>query len=343
MTFEEKIALVKNKIPGLDLAKQIDRYNKRNPNVVFNIDNLLSDYPSFFTVRTGFSCNVRCIHCFTENKKVADDHSTEELKEIIDAAPTNTTVIVVTGGEPTVRSDLVEILSYIKDKGYINSIQTNGIKLGDSKYFDSVIPYIDSVFIPVHSNDSKIHDEITQAPGSWGKTVKGIENCLRTSGPLVVTNTVINQLNYKTLLSTFDFLQSINPGGSMTLTFPHPVGAAHSTKIVPWLPDVKEHVLSTVKKYAYLMSTHYIPKCYLYPYQNILINVDDSDDGSVSKPGIDYIETGWQQVDYGDFKQSFRVKSINCIKCRFDKECLGMWREYGELYPNDLGLTPIGE
>lgn len=292
----------------------------------------------YFTLRTGYSCNNKCIHCFVENKKNIDDLSEETLKHTIDTIPKGSTVCF-TGGEPTVRTDLLSLLKYSKKKGFLNSIQTNGFKLGNIEYFKTLEPYIDSIVIPIHSNDMNIFDRITQVPGSGFQTIKAFEHIIDSKNIIVTTQTVINQLNYKTLKNTFDFIQNKNPN-SMTLTFPHPYGSAYSTDVVPTYSDAAPFIKSVLKEYASLMHTHYIPRCYLYPYHNIVVNVDEHDDGNMVKLGIDFTGRKWEKVDYGAYIQNSKIKDVSCVSCVFNHECNGIWSEYKELY-GFLDIMPI--
>jgi len=295
-----------------------------------------------FSLRVGYSCNNFCIHCFVEDKKNdAGDVSLNQLKTIIDEKVVDkNTVVVVTGGEPTLRDDLIDILKYIEEKDCFNTIQTNGYKFHDINYLKELKPYIDSILLPIHSFDQNIFDQITRVEGSYEKIIQGFKNLIKLKVP-TTTQTVINQLNYKTLINTFDMIQEIKPGIKMTLTFPHPIGAADTRDVVPKYSDIAEYIQPVLKKYGKLMHVHYIPKCLLYPYQDDVVVIDDTDDGSVEKPGTDYINGKWSDTDYGEFKPKSRAKSPICHKCKFDKECLGVWKEYDDLYP--LDFIPIIE
>jgi MoaA/NifB/PqqE/SkfB family radical SAM enzyme len=339
MNRQDKIAVIKQRFPSLEVEKKIALFEARNPGHLFNVDALLAENPSFFTVRMGYACNERCIHCFTEDKKPsANDRSLDDLKKTVDETPPETTIIVITGGEPTVRPELAELLDYIRLRGYINNVQTNGVLLGDPEYFKEIAPYLDSLFIPVHSANPIVHDSITRLPGSWEKTMAGIRNLVN-AGIYVNTNTVINRLNYRDLYDVAKMLQEIQPGMPMTFTFPHPVGAAASTHIVPRYTEVAPHLFFLLEDFGRFISTHYIPRCYLYPFQDVVTNVDDSDNGSVHKPGVDYINNNWERTDYGEYKPYSKIKTSKCRECQFDSICIGAWREYGELY-GSLDVIP---
>jgi MoaA/NifB/PqqE/SkfB family radical SAM enzyme len=307
------------------------------------IDAILSRNPGFtghdtsYILRTGYSCNNRCIHCFVEDRKAIDNLSTEEVKTEIDVI--KEPIVIVTGGEPTMRKDLQEILLYCKQKHLFVELQTNGVKLSNKDYLKTVAPFFDSLFLPIHSSDNKIFDSITQVEKSFEQTIQAMKNAMEYEHIFIVTETVINKLNYKTLLSTLDMIQSINPGCTMAIACPHPVGAAFSRNVTPMFSEITDYLQPALKKYAYLMHTHYIPRCYLYPYHEIVQNMEKRDNGTVYKPGIDYLDGKWKRFDYGKFHEGSRVKCDKCKNCIFDKECYGVWKEYGELY--DLDLHPI--
>jgi wyosine [tRNA(Phe)-imidazoG37] synthetase (radical SAM superfamily) len=325
MTFYEKVTLLKQKASITDDTL-------KSSNRELDIEKISKD-PTFFTLRLGYSCNIRCIHCFTENNKSVEDLTGEEIKTTIDSIPKNA-LIIVTGGEPTVRSDLIELLKYMKNKGHLVQLETNGIRFHDSEYLKSLNPYVDMVYIPIHSHDPAIFDKITGVSGSWEKVMLGLKNLVE-SDIYITSITVINQLNYKTLLDTFDMIQSISPKQVMSLTFPHAIGAAHSTNIVPKYSEIKDYIQPVLKKYSPLMYAHYIPKCLLYPYQESVVYLEHK-----TRPGTDYINGKWQKTNYGVFEEGARIKSEVCKRCVFNNECTGIWREYGELYP-DPDLVPI--
>lgn len=296
---------------------------------------MIDNTPLYFTLRTGFSCNNKCVHCFVERKKNVEDLTEEELKATIDTIPPEAS-ICFTGGEPTIRHDFLRLLQYSKSKGFFNALQSNGIKFADKEYLKSVEPYLDSITLPFHSCDRNAFDKTTQIEGSFDQTIQAFRN-LAESSIRMTTQTVITQLNYKTLPETFDMIQSISPGIGMTLTFPHSVGAAHTTEVTPRFSEVGPYILLVLKKYGTLMHTHYIPRCYLHPHQNWVVNVDNHDNGSMWKPGTDFTAAGWEKLDYGVYQKESKIKAETCKDCVFNNECIGIWKEYGELYsPLDL-------
>ena len=272
-------------------------------------------------IKSCFECNEKCIHCFnSEAERKIKMPELEEIYRQIDTMTIEDTVIVQ-GGEPTMRNDLVEVLKYIKEKGKQVSLNTNGLRLYNEKYLEEIIPYVDRLILPIHSSHYNVFDSITQVKGSAEKVMTVFKKLLQIENLMVVTQTVINQLNYKTLLDTFDTIQNIAPSITMMLTFPIPIGFAYSSDVTPKYSEIKDYIQPALRKYGHSIYSYDIPRCYLYPYQDAVTNCDDYRCGC-------YIE------------ENKRIKASSCKDCIFTKECAGVWREYGALYP-DLDLTPV--
>lgn len=318
------------------LKVKTDRDPNENPNR--EIGHLIMDC-SVFILRVGFSCENRCIHCFVENRREVKDLTTEELKYLIDSIPKfpdKQSIVIVTGGEPTIRKDLPELLRYLKEHGHVVELETHGMKFADEVYLKNLLPYIDGFFIPVHSFDPNIHDAITMVNGSWEKTIQGLKNIYQTDIH-TINITVLNQLNYKGILETQDFIQSIAPKTLMSITFPHAIGAAHSSKIVPRFNEIRPYLFECYKKWGPLILTHYIPQCYVFPYLNTVSTLDSLE---LCRLGIDYINDEWAVAEYDKIDDGAKIKSAECITCKFDPKCNGIWRDYLDLY-NNFEAKPV--
>jgi MoaA/NifB/PqqE/SkfB family radical SAM enzyme len=281
---------------------------------------------SNFMLRHGYECNERCIHCCNneDERRTRRAPKIEELYKQIDTITTQGVVSMI-GGEPTMRDDLIDVLKYIKEKGKQVSLNTNGLRLSDEKYFEKITPYIDIIILPIHSSNYDIFDSITQVKESAEKVVTVFKNIVQINRIKIITQTVINQLNYKKLLDTFDMIRDIAPNIlDMMLTFPVPIGAAHSIDVVPRYSEIKDYIQPVLKKYGNLIHTYDIPLCYLHPYQNMVLHYE-GESGSIEGEKMNHNK---------------RVKIPNCKKCIFDKDCIGVWKEYGELY-SEPDLVPV--
>ena len=80
-------------------------------------------------------CNLRCVYCMPEDGMIFDDRadhlSPEAIEEVVKVAiDLGVTHIKLTGGEPTIRKDLTEIVERISNLGIHDlSMTTNGLQL----------------------------------------------------------------------------------------------------------------------------------------------------------------------------------------------------------------------
>ncbi len=90
-------------------------------------------------------CNLRCPVCFAGNfnddygggRSIAKEPTAEEIRAIIDNFATNTNAagIQFSGGEPTLRDDLPELISYARQRFEHVEVDTNGIKMAESEEY----------------------------------------------------------------------------------------------------------------------------------------------------------------------------------------------------------------
>lgn len=315
--------------------ERIDKMIKQRERVAFD-QNFVTDL-NIYELVVGYGCNNKCIHCFQGSKK-DENLNLQAIKHIIDDLDYDRD-ITITGGEPTIRNDLLEILDYAHNGTRLIGIQTNGQNLYNKEYLKEIDKYVDFMLLAFHSINPKMHDIVTQVEGSGLKTFEALKN-LKDANIFIQTNTVINKINYKYLVDILDYIQSILPGTRMGITFPDAIGYAINSNVVPRYNEVSFYLQKALNKYHSLLQTHYIPRCHLYPYQDKVLNWDNSH-GTVYRPGIDYID-GWDKTDFGELDENTKIKSVKCKECIFDSVCDGIWKNYSSIYEDFyIDLRPI--
>ena len=154
-----------------------------------------------------YRCNDDCAHCYNARPRDYPEISTDAWKRIIDKTwDLGIPHIVFTGGEPTLREDLPELIAYAESHGQITGMNTNARRLSDPKFVQSLVNSgLDHIQITVESHDPEIHDQMVGKRGAWKQTIQGLRNVLET--PLyVMTNTTMLQANSPSLAETLDFL-----------------------------------------------------------------------------------------------------------------------------------------
>jgi len=125
-----------------------------------------------------YRCNNACAHCYNARPRNYPELDTQTWKKIIDRVwELRVPHVVFTGGEPTLREDLVELVAYAQEKGLVTGLNTNGRKLADSSLLQELIEAgLDHVQITVESYNPSVHDAMVRASGAWEDTLAGLRN-----------------------------------------------------------------------------------------------------------------------------------------------------------------------
>jgi uncharacterized radical SAM superfamily Fe-S cluster-containing enzyme len=113
-----------------------------------------------------FKCLNNCVHCYAGGPHETDELSTQQWREVIDKlSQIGVFIVTFTGGEPTMRGDLPELLQYAQDKGMVTGLITNGRKLKSKAYVKTLEQAgLDFVQVTLESHLPKIHREVGKKP-----------------------------------------------------------------------------------------------------------------------------------------------------------------------------------
>jgi radical SAM protein with 4Fe4S-binding SPASM domain len=158
-----------------------------------------------------YRCNNDCPHCYVARGPDFPEMSTDEWKKVIDKCwDLGIPHIVFTGGEATLRPDLVELVQYGEDVGVVTGLLTNGRRLADKAYLNSLLTAgLDHIQITLESHDEAIHNKMVGCEkAAWSETVAGIVNTVA-ADVYVMTNTTLTKDNAPTIGDTIDFLAEL--------------------------------------------------------------------------------------------------------------------------------------
>ncbi len=117
--------------------------------------------------------------------------------------------VCFTGGEPTLRADLVELIQYAEEQGMVTGLLTDGRRLRVPAYLDQLLlAGLDHVQITLLSHRPEVHDAIVGQEGAWQETDDGLRNAL--FGDIyVVVHIVILPENVDSIVETIDYLAEL--------------------------------------------------------------------------------------------------------------------------------------
>ena len=130
--------------------------------------------PLHVQIELTTQCNNNCIHCIRE-KDIEGELKTSEIKELLsELAELGCMQITFTGGEALLREDFFDICDFAKSKGFALRLFSNATLIDHSVAKELKKLKFKEIRITLFSVDEKIHDSITQTPGSLRKTLKAI-------------------------------------------------------------------------------------------------------------------------------------------------------------------------
>lgn len=162
---------------------------------------------SAMTKEGQWHCNQKCVHCYAAGQKQAEEAelSIDEWKKIIDRCrEVGIPQITFTGGEPTMRDDLVELIDYAQ--WFVTRLNTNGIKLTKELCGKLAKASLDSMQITFYSARAEVHNKLVGAE-RYNDTVEGIKNALEADISLSI-NTPLCTLNAD-YVETLKFLHGL--------------------------------------------------------------------------------------------------------------------------------------
>jgi len=171
----------------------------------------IADAPSEVMIEITPQCNLNCRFCFNASSFARHDRNAQNklttafVKKIIRHIKKEGIKIVrFTGGEPLLRKDIFELLSYAKKRGLEVRLNTNGLLI-DKAAAHRLAKIADNILIPIESWNDKEEDRITGGQKCLTKKIQTIKLLAANRIPVVRAGTVAIKNNIK----NFDRLAKI--------------------------------------------------------------------------------------------------------------------------------------
>ncbi len=283
-------------------------------------------------LRLGFECNEKCPFCnFTpESEPDCRRLTTEEAKKFVRRfSETTHRELSISGGEPTLRKDLLEIVSYARELRIKQiQIQTNATLI-DGEYAEKLKDAgLTDAFVAFHSHVPDIQDWMTGLNGSFGKTVDGIKNLIAV-GISTAVNIVITTKNSADFPGYIRFAHENFKGlAHLSMAIMQPHGRARENiHLLPRYSDIADSINAGLKLAAQLdmrIDNHYcsLPLCFWAP--------DDVQDT------LEFKESMYLRAKNRGEEVDPRIRMVlqdkfqgpKCADCWLKNFCFGVWTEY---------------
>ena len=225
----------------------------------------------YVEVTVHFKCNLKCVHCMIEGTmdwlRPEDD---ERLGRVLfrNARERRWKGLTLTGSEVTLRPDLPALARAALENGFEHvRIQTHGVRLADRNYCRELVEAgIDEYFVSVTAADAVAHDAITGVPGSFDKTVMGLENLDAFPQVATLTNTVITERSYRDLPAVVERLRHLRQLAQMEFWTYWPMREHDDKNLIPSHLDVLPYLkqaIAAARNYGRSVEVKNFPECLL--------------------------------------------------------------------------------
>jgi len=220
-----------------------------------------------------YRCNINCGHCYNQRRESAE-LGTDEWRRIIRTLWEHGVPHVdFTGGEPTLRDDLADLVTFAEDLGAITGLLTNGVRLADKEFVRRLQQAgLDYAQVTLESARADVHDRMVGAE-AHALTVQGIRN-LAEAGIHVLTNTTITRANRDGIEEIVPFLKGL---GTSSFAVNSIIRAGRSRHVDRGLGE--EELLPLLRRLRQLAGDHGMKFIWYTPTQYCRLNPVENDLG----------------------------------------------------------------
>jgi len=294
-----------------------------------------------------YTCPERCVFC-------SEDHRMRKFKPfpvnwaraatvLRTHASRGVTNIHVTGGEPTIHPQFVEVLALAKKLGMRTSVGTIGTMLAREDFAKRALPHLDEGLFSLHGPNAEVHDALAGRPGSFDQVTRALTLAQKLKpGFGAYVNTVMTRKNIDCLPDTVALADSLG-AQLIVISNTTPEGAALDSyadlavpqaKLAEILPQVPARAQTAVLRFFG------VPMCLLGEHR--MLSNDLHWDPRVTVEWA--AEPG--KVVFDDFynwkPDRKRTMLTPCEQCELNQVCMGVYNRYDELWPaHAADLVPI--
>lgn len=160
-----------------------------------------NNFPKTIDINPTSKCNLNCEFCWGPNETVGNELTLNQWIKIIDYFVNNgTESIILTGGEPLLYKNIIELIDYIKNKGVRVTLSTNALLLD---LFKDALLLIDDIGIPIDGSNACRNSRMrSNSLSHFGKVLESLNYIKSINKNLYVTiRTVLSKENFADLFN----------------------------------------------------------------------------------------------------------------------------------------------
>ena len=276
----------------------------------------------------GYDCNLACDYCTITPAMRERALTTEQVvRELRAGRAAGYEAVSYTGGEPTIRRDLLGLVRAARQLGYTSiKVQSNGLLFAQPA---NVSRLVDAgatlIHVSIHTHEEQRYDNLVRREGSYGQMVAGLDNALA-SGLHVVVDVILKTDTFAALPSAVRWLHDRGVREVhlwfVSLTDANRENVDSMPRMSEVLPAVRE-VLAYARETGMDVRSLHIPRCLL-----------GDDHLHAWDPGSARVRVVTPEATFelADSKLAGSVYVPACDGCSFREICPGIRTDYVAQY-----------
>ena len=155
-------------------------------------------WPATSNISVTWKCQCNCEHCSADSfvNKPGEELTAEELKTVVDGSiELGSNLVIYTGGEPTLKPEILELIDYVPKDKAMCMIFTNGIKLSESGFTEKLAKAgLATLNISIDDFKPEVHDKLRGVKGLYHRAFEGAK-AAREAGILTGVSTYATHEN----------------------------------------------------------------------------------------------------------------------------------------------------
>lgn len=290
----------------------------------------------------GYKCNHYCRHCVVQVKRTRADEENvndlskdEVLKAIQTAINNGATKIVFTGGEPTLREDLTDLIIYTLNSGCNVQVQTNGSRSEKikeicrrcGKHLDML-----EFMIPLHSANADKHDFICRSNNGFSQAIESLK-VLSHAGVRIIGKIVLTKFTD----SLTDICRVYEDIGASSIIIAYPHCVSFPVEVIREV-DLEEEDTKRIfceffkNEYRIPIILQAFPRCFVGEQTKAVIQEEQED--FLALEIVEHQFRTKEGKQWHTFRKLDKRKFSHCTSCQYNNKCEGIWKDYQKAYGN---------
>jgi len=276
----------------------------------------------------GYDCNLACDYCtITPEMRRRELSTARVLAEMREGRERGYERVSFTGGEPTIRRDLVGLVRAARDLGYDDvKVQSNGLLFAHEPNVRKLVGAgCNRIHISIHTHDADRYDTLVRREGTYEHMVAGLDHALAAADAVVV-DVILKEDTYRELPSALRWLHGRGVREAHLWFVSLTDGNRDNLESMPRMTDVVPYMrkaFAVGRDHGMDVRSLHVPRCLLG---------DDASHAWDPASGRVRVVTPEATFDLAESKLTGTMHVPACDGCEHRSVCPGVRPDYVERY-----------